>query len=175
METSTATSTPAVKAPPKPRVQLVLKAEGQEDTKIQGKYPMPLKGDNFKLNINGAEVEASQTEFKGQKYNYFTVNGVTFWVYGALPRDAKYTIEFPEGYEFHPAKIDRKTVAAQSAASAKKRAAKGKEGNGADGGEAGEDGEGEGEADASANTPADPIVAAAAAAPAAPKGKKAAR
>lgn len=125
MTEATTTEAPAttekVKAPAKPRYNLVLQASGIADIKIAGKYPMPLKGEGFKLNINGAEVDAAQTEFKGQKYNYFTVQGVSFWVLGGLDRSLAYTIAFPEGYDFTPAKVDRKAVAAASAASAQKR------------------------------------------------------
>lgn len=115
-------STPAeAKKVSKPRHTLFLKAAGQEDVKIQGKYPLPLKGESFKLKVNGVEVDAAQTVFKGTKYNYFSINGADFWVYGGLNRDTDYAIEFPDGYDFSPAKVDRKIVAAASAASAQKR------------------------------------------------------
>jgi hypothetical protein len=154
----------AAKAPAKPRYTLHLQSVGIPDVKIQGKYPMPLKGEGFKLRINGVEVDAAQTEFKGQKYNYFTVQGVSFWVLGALDRTLDYTIAFPEGYDFAPAKVDRKAVAAASAASAQKRR-DAKKGD-ADAAEA------NGETD----TPAAAVDPAPVAEPAAPiKGKKAQR
>lgn len=124
METATATpdTTEAKIAKiAKPRHILHLKADGIEDIRIAGKYPMPLKGENFKLRINDVDVDAAQTEFKGQKYNYFTVQGVSFWVLGGLDRSLNYKLAFPDNYDFTPAKVDRKVVAAASAASAQKR------------------------------------------------------
>ena len=161
---STAVATAEPKKAPKPRHNLVLKASGIADVKIAGKYPMPLKGEGFKLNINGAEVDAAQTEFKGQKYNYFTVQGVSFWVLGGLDRSLAYTIAFPEGYDFAPAKVDRKAVADASAKSAQKR----RDAKKGDGEAAAANGEGD--------TAAEPAAAEAVAEPAAPvKGKKAQR
>lgn len=128
------------KPPPKPRHTLqIAPVGGGEAVKIQGKYPMPLKAPKFNIVVNGLPTEAAVTEFKGQKYTYFTYQGASFWVYGAFQPESQHTIEIPDGYDFAPAKVDRKVVAAQSAASAQKRlkskkeatAANGAEGNGA--------------------------------------------
>jgi hypothetical protein len=161
---TTAVADAAAKKVAKPRHVLHLKADGIPEIKIAGKYPMPLKGEGFKLRINGVEVDAAQTEFKGQKYNYFTVQGVSFWVLGALDRTLNYTLAFPEGYDFAPAKVDRKAVADASAKSAQKRRDAKK---------------GDGEAAAANGETATPAAAAELVAPAAPaepvKGKKAQR
>jgi len=168
--TTPETTAAAEKAKPvaKPRHVLHLQASGIADIKIAGKYPMPLKGEGFKLNINGTEVDAAQTEFKGQKYNYFMVNGVSFWVLGGLDRSLAYTIAFPEGYDFTPAKVDRKAVAAASAASAQKRR-DAKKGD-ADAAEANGEGGGDAQPAAAAAEPAPAVEQAPA-----HKGKKASR
>jgi hypothetical protein len=122
-EVTTAPEATAKKAPPK-RVfpQLFLTAKGMEPLKV-GKYPMPVKAARFPLGVNGQEVEAATTEFKDKKYTYFMYQGVGFWVTGHLNAEVEYTLDFPDGYEFKPVKVDRKAQADAAAAKAKAKKA----------------------------------------------------
>lgn len=121
--TTTATATAIAKKDPPKReaVVLLLTAEGIEPLRV-GKYPMPVKAPRFPLSVNGQDVDAATTAFKDMKYTYFVYQGVSFWVTGHLNPELGYTLDFPDGYEFKPVKVDRKAQA-DAAAKAKKAAA----------------------------------------------------
>lgn len=169
--TATATEAADKKAPPKREaVILLLTAEGIEPLRV-GKYPMPVKAPRFPLSVNGQDVDAATTAFKDMKYTYFVYQGVDFWVTGHLNPELEYTLDFPNGYEFKPVKVDRKAQA--DAAAAKAKAKKAAAANTAPASEesalgASETaGEGEGSPEASEAPTAAPVEA--------PKGKKAKR
>ena len=149
----------AKKDPPKREaVVLLLTAEGIEPLRV-GKYPMPVKAPRFPLSVNGQDVDAATTAFKDMKYTYFVYQGVSFWVTGHLNPELGYTLDFPDGYEFKPVKVDRKAqAAAANTAPASEESALGAS-------EA--DGEGADSVEASEAPTAAPVEA--------PKGKKAKR
>lgn len=169
--TTPTTEAAAKKAPPKREaVVLLLTAEGIEPLRV-GKYPMPVKAPRFPLSVNGQDVDAATTAFKDMKYTYFVYQGVSFWVTGHLNPELGYTLDFPDGYEFKPVKVDRKAQA--DAAAAKAKAKKAAAANTAPASEesalgASEaDGEGADSVEASEAPTAAPVEA--------PKGKKAKR
>lgn len=82
--------------------------EGDEGLEVK-KYPMPVKGAEGTVNINGEDVATKATSGRGQAYTYFILNNVALYVAGTLDPDAKYVMDLPEGFGSDTPPAERKS------------------------------------------------------------------
>lgn len=90
-------------------MKLVNKADTEDKGLDVKKYPMPVKGTEGTVKINGEEVATKSTSGRGQAYTYFILKNVALYVAGTLASDVEYELELPEGFGSDAPPAERKS------------------------------------------------------------------
>lgn len=95
--------------------------QGGVEHKVQ-QYPLPLKGREIYLKVNGFEVVGKVTSARQRTYTYFPYAGGEFYVAGELTA-APCTLQVPDGFEPRTLKSRTEQYEAIKAKRAEARAA----------------------------------------------------